>query len=546
MRKIKQSKKIIIALAVIMVIGIFLRTYNFRNWVRFNDDQARDAIWTNEILSGTRSLPLLGPKAGSTEFRLGPVYYYFQYVSGRFFGGAPDKLAYPDLLFSILAIPMLFLFLKKYFNDRDSLVVTGLFSISAYVVEYSRFAWNPNSMTFFILLLFYALLELIEPKQKNKIAWAIVAGLCTGIGAQLHTLFLVIMPAMMLVFLGYVLKKGKFDWKTVWFILLFAIIPNVPQLFYEVQSGGANIMAFFSGASNTSGKNHGIVSVFVGDGICHVRENAMMLASYGNVTDNFIDCHPIGLRNYIAEQQKAFGMTGSIAAILGFVISAVFSLGGYWLIWRAIKKETDREKKNFLMLSSLYIVVSFFVLAGLESVLTSRYFLIVEIVPFIMLGLWIEFLREKFGERGTVVVAVLVLALAVYNLFAINMTFAQYAGADMQDVSKPESVNLEDQEFFARYIEANREESLIIVINDNIGDLFGLRKALRFLTEGKLDIKEVGVNHDIKLTPGTPYFSMDLAGVSEKEELQKANLPGYRITGSATRGRFSIFKFSAK
>lgn len=134
---------------MIVALGIFLRTYHFRDWLRFSDDQARDAIIIRNIIEHKQSLPLLGPIAGTSTFYLGPAYYYIEYGAAKVFGAAPDKIALPDLLFSILAIPPLFFFLKKYFSEKLSLSLTALFAVSFFAVRYSRFAWNPNSTGFF-------------------------------------------------------------------------------------------------------------------------------------------------------------------------------------------------------------------------------------------------------------------------------------------------------------------------------------------------------------------------------------------------------------
>src|SRR3989339_797357 len=152
-KKISASFGILLA---IILVGIFLRTYNFHDFLRFNADQSRDAAVINNALEGKEALPLLGPKAGGTDFRLGPAFYYFNYASGLVFGGNPDKLAYPDLLFSILAIPLFYVFSRRYFGKNISLAVAFLFAISLFTVRYSRFSWNPNSTPFFTMLFLYA------------------------------------------------------------------------------------------------------------------------------------------------------------------------------------------------------------------------------------------------------------------------------------------------------------------------------------------------------------------------------------------------------
>lgn len=114
--KIRGSRKsAMFFLFFIIFIGAFLRSYHFSDWLRFNMDQSRDAIFIKD-LSDKNELPAFGPKAGGTEFRLGPAFYYFQYASAKIFGAEPEKLAYPDLLFSMLAMILFYFLAKAYFQ----------------------------------------------------------------------------------------------------------------------------------------------------------------------------------------------------------------------------------------------------------------------------------------------------------------------------------------------------------------------------------------------------------------------------------------------
>ncbi len=74
------KKQAIFLLAAIILVGVFLRAYNFSDWLHFELDQARDARVIDEGLKGSfLDLPLLGPKAAGTALRLPPGFYYLEY-----------------------------------------------------------------------------------------------------------------------------------------------------------------------------------------------------------------------------------------------------------------------------------------------------------------------------------------------------------------------------------------------------------------------------------------------------------------------------------
>ncbi len=108
------------ALILIVAAATAIRLYHFSDWLYFAMDQARDAMLVHDAFDkGISQLPLLGPRAAGTFLRLGPAFYYFQYISAKLFNSTdPAVLAYPDLFFSILSIPLFFFFLRLHFKKR--------------------------------------------------------------------------------------------------------------------------------------------------------------------------------------------------------------------------------------------------------------------------------------------------------------------------------------------------------------------------------------------------------------------------------------------
>jgi len=129
--KNKANLGILIFLLVVF-IGIFFRIYKFEDWMIFKGDSFRDAILISHAYNeGPASLPLLGPKAGGTILRTGPVFYYLEYLSTLFFQSTSAPIfAYPILLFSLLSIPLFYFFSRKFFDRNWSMVLTSLFSVS--------------------------------------------------------------------------------------------------------------------------------------------------------------------------------------------------------------------------------------------------------------------------------------------------------------------------------------------------------------------------------------------------------------------------------
>jgi hypothetical protein len=179
--------KAFISVLFISLIGFALRFFNFGNLLILKSDQARDALLMNNVAkSGMGSIPLLGPQVGSSGFHLGPFFYYFQYFSGKIFGFSPESLAYPDLIFGILTIPLLFLLFRKFFSFALSIGLAVLASVSLMLVTFSRFAWNPNSLPFFSTAFVLSLVIALGRKKNERWLPLIIAAICFGIISQLH------------------------------------------------------------------------------------------------------------------------------------------------------------------------------------------------------------------------------------------------------------------------------------------------------------------------------------------------------------------------
>ncbi len=532
-----------ILLGLIIVAGIFLRTYHFADWSRFNDDQARDATFVHGVLSGRKDLPLLGPNASGTRFRLGPLFYYFQSASAWTFGDTPVTLAYPDLFFSILAIPMLFLFLRKCFSDRISLVVTALSAVSSYAVEYSRFAWNPNSLSFFTIFFLYALSETDTEDRKRKLSWTILSGIALGVGVQLHTLFLLVAPFVLIAFFLLTFRKQPSIWKTTTIIVAVALFLNAPQLSSEVQTSGENTREFITGIIMESTPIRLLPEYAVVDGVCQVRNNAMIISS----SEGLEDCHLAGFRSRLAAEEKALGTFGRIIALSGLALSTLFSVGGYLLLlWRA-HRETDPKKRRFLVLVAVYAIAAFLIFIPFATEMTSRYFLVVEFVPFLFLALWFESAEKRFAKIGVSIIVAVIIILSFLNVRTLFETFASYEGAHPERVVAPESVTVSDIRSIAGYIRVHAGTSDTVYVDDRSGDLFGMIKGLfYFLDPYGITIKTL--NENTRIAPDFPVFSIDLSSISKDEELllersSKEKLADYHITDSATFGRFTVFAF---
>lgn len=423
----KINWKIIVFLAVIAV-AIFFRTYKFDDWLLFKGDSFRDALLVSHTFdNGIRDLPLLGPKAGGTKLRLGPIFYYFQYLATIIFQSKEAPVfAYPVLFFSLLTIPLVYFFLRKYFNQNWSFVLTGMFSLSFLAIEYSRFAWNPNMIPFFNILFFYALFEIFSEKNKprtqnapfmsteidgakyganyatvtsvnswvrgkiNKIWWFLIAGISFSIASQLHYASFLGLPIIAVLFLIINRKKLKefVTFKRVAIFFGTIIFFYVPVIINEILTQGDNSEQFW-------------ISIF-------------RKSEYHSVFSNLFVDAKFFAKNFL---RILFGYLGANKIL--YLLSGIFISIAVWFNAHLFKKEKDYNRRNFLILSLIIFIAYFSLYIPLAfSIDRPRFFLPIIIIPYIFFGYLASSARKKITKILAIVAVVFVSGINLYFLTA--------------------------------------------------------------------------------------------------------------------------------
>ncbi len=450
-------------LLVIIIAGIFLRTYNFREWLYFYPDQARDVTIVKEVLDGEREWPLMGAIAASTKFKIGPIYYYFQIISGYIFGVQPETMAYPDLFFSILSIPLLYYFSSRYFTKNLSLAITGLYAISFYAIEYSRFAWNPNPIPFFMLLFLIALWKFLLEENKTKWPWVVMIGIALGVGVQLHTLLLLLLPAVLFFAFVFLMLKNRSVWRRWVVIFALAVILNIPQIISEMDKNYANSKLFlklFTESSENGQKKFGFNLKL--DILSNSQSNAHIISGLGNKLDfNFLS-----IVKHKIKYKYAYGIPFNFFNYMifsGIFLSIFFFFFGYGALVYYYRKETDREKKYLLGMLILYTALSFIIMHPVMDSLAIRYFIHLIFLPFLFLGFLFKFIKEKFPKIYLPVTMAVFASLAVANLITIGNEAKAHA---LKNRSSERYVVLGEIEEIGEYIASQISSESIYFLAD--------------------------------------------------------------------------------
>ena len=396
----------LLVLTAIVGVSIFVRTYHFDDWLYFKMDQSRDAIlMSNAVENGPQYLPLLGARAGAVKLkhgflRLGPIFYYFQYLSGVIFHSTqPYVYAYPDLLFSILAIPLLYLLVRLYFSKRNALLVTAMYAFSFIIIQYSRFAWNPNSLQFFQLVSFYGLLRFLnEPIEKRKKWWMAMWATGMTIGSQLHFFgffSLVGISGLLFIFHFELWKKEHIQ----------ACLHKDALKKIAIYAGIAVLVFSFFYAP-----------VFISESMRGGQNSKNFIEALGSkpvakpLSDKLVKTVTENIKYYcLVTTSQCYGssMKNELPALS---VTALILLAGAFLAIRSLRDKTRSVvARDFLFLLIAWVAVFTILTVPVSFQLRPRFFIVVFAIPFIFVGLIAEYLDSRL-KRGSALAIALLLA----------------------------------------------------------------------------------------------------------------------------------------
>lgn len=353
-RILSRNKKELFILLVIIAISSFFRLYRISDYLHFLGDEGRDVLVVKRIIIDHK-FTLLGPITSVGSMYLGPIYYYFMLPFLYFFGMDPTGPAVMIAILSLATICLLYIFCLEFFNLPIAIMASILYGFSPFVIQHSRFSWNPNAVPFFALLIIYSLAKLLIKKQTN---WVWVTGLSLGIILQLHYLALVFLPIIFLCLL--VLRKLNIS--NIVRLVLGTAISLSPFIVFEIRKGFPNTQTAFRFITQSGSK-----------------------ANFG-LSKFFFFLYDLTIRTVwrlvVIENDKI-----SKFYILTAIIALIFVLF----------KSAKYKFRPVLAVSLIWYIVSILMLAFYQGAVYDYYFVIIFPVPALLLAVTLYWFWQKGG-----------------------------------------------------------------------------------------------------------------------------------------------------
>ena len=179
---------------------------------------------------------LIGTQSSIPGLYTPPFYYYLMVPFLLISNFNPVGLDYTTAFFGVATAIILYLVLIKLTESRTlSFLLVLFYSFQPAIVYQSRFAWNPNTMPFFVILALFGLFKITE--EKEKLIYYFIFFFSLGMTVNLHYSGMIF--TLVAVLTLFILKI--FSWKNLLLGSGVFILEIIPLLLFDLKHNFVNI-----------------------------------------------------------------------------------------------------------------------------------------------------------------------------------------------------------------------------------------------------------------------------------------------------------------
>lgn len=357
-----RSKLYTALLVAILSVAAFLRLYRLPQTLEFLSDQGRDALIVSRIFTEFDPV-FIGPTTSVGNLYLGPGYYYF--MLPWLWLSYPSPVG-PAIAVAILGVITTWLIIRwgtHLVGRRAALFAGCIYALSAVMVQYNRFSWNPNIAPFLSLVLVWSLYQTLNKRPRY---WLVV-GLSLALLLQTHYLSLLVLPVVGLVALWQLYDRRSMALFGVQLAAAALFIASfLPLVLFDIKHGWVNLRGF---QAMLSGPEH---------------FNTAQVSVIARVLEILKETHGRGMHIFFEITIGQWRTLNSLLLVLVIVV-----IGAY-LVRARYQRKGAVQYLTGVMLLSLFVVVSILGTAAYEHSIFHHYIAYLYPVSALLLGFVID------------------------------------------------------------------------------------------------------------------------------------------------------------
>lgn len=366
LRFVKKNYKIL----AILLLGIFLRSYKFKELFLYSHDQDLAGWIIRDILSG--HLRLIGQETSQLGVFIGPLYYYLLIPFYLLFGMDPLGGVFFSIILGAISISSIYFVTKRIFDKGTALFASLIYATSFLIVFTEREVVPTTPVMLWSVWYLYCLHLFL--KKDQKIAFPLL-GILAGLVWHLNLGLVLLLPLAPLALLFS--KPKKFDLNAIKIALVFLFVFSIPLLAFEARHDFIQVKAITSslGSESSTPINEKLDRVFQ---LVNTNTRRLFIGPYLNIPDKY--------------------HTGILLLMLAVVV---------------LKKKIAK-KLSILLLLWLAMFVAFF---SINSIIVSEYYL--NAMNLIWLIILSSFFSNILFEKWKFISLIVFSGLIILNIYRI-------------------------------------------------------------------------------------------------------------------------------
>lgn len=217
-------------LIIILVIGLFFRSYHLKELFMYNHDQDL-AGWFIKDVFIDKHLRLIGQETSTHGIFIGPLFYYMLIPFYALFGMDPIGGTYLTIFLGLFTVWSFYFVFSKIFEKNVGLFAALIYAVSLYTVWNDREVVPTMPVILWSVWFLYGVNLLLNGKQKKAF---ILLGTLVGLIWHLNMALILLLP---IILLALFISKKRIEFNGLLYGAGSFLLTSLPLILFEVRHG---------------------------------------------------------------------------------------------------------------------------------------------------------------------------------------------------------------------------------------------------------------------------------------------------------------------
>jgi 4-amino-4-deoxy-L-arabinose transferase-like glycosyltransferase len=237
-------KKIDWILIAILILGISLRIFNFRELFYYAHDQDLIGWFTRDVLENGH-LRLIGQETSQHGVFIGALFYYLAIPFYVLFGMDPIGGVFLSLLIAVAAIVSIYFVFGKIWNKHVGYFGSFIYAFSFTISFTDREVVPTTPAMLWTIWMLWAIHLIKSGNQKHGF---LLAALLLGFVWHINMALALTVP---LIVLAFIISRKRLQIKYAFGAVFLAFLVNLPFVLFEVKSGFSQLQSMFGSVATS-------------------------------------------------------------------------------------------------------------------------------------------------------------------------------------------------------------------------------------------------------------------------------------------------------